>query len=338
MNSTTFARHAARLLSTLILISGTASADLLVLTNGDRITGQIKRIWDAEITIEPGYSDEFHVDLSAVSYIESTRELEIELIDGRVIDARLGGADAKGQQVFHTSSGTFSAPLVQLAELDEPVEALEWDTNIAISANLNRGNTESTTSKLRGDTTIRTDDHRHIAELTYFREDLAGVSTKEQDLFRYSYNWFFTDDWFFSADLSFERDPIVELESRVIVSAGIGRDIWDTPRRTLNVRLGAGGQTEDIGMVSEDSTVITWGLRFRQDFFGDDFGLFHNQSITLNISGRTNTSYKTSTGISYEITDLLSANVSLDYDYETDPVNFAKNEDIILLFGFGAEF
>ena len=37
--------------------------DVLVLKNGDRITGEISRIWDNEVTIEPEYSDEFQVDL-----------------------------------------------------------------------------------------------------------------------------------------------------------------------------------------------------------------------------------------------------------------------------------
>ena len=84
--------------------------------------------------------------------------------------------------------------------------------------------------------------------------------------------------------------------------------------------------------------VATWALRYRQDFFSDDVELFHNHSITSNISGRTNTSYKTSTGLSYEITDLLTTSLSLDFDYETDPVDAAENEDIALLFGLGLEF
>ena len=80
-------------------------------------------------------------------------------------------------------------------------------------------------------------------------------------------------------------------------------------------------------------------LRYSQDFFSDDFTLFHNQSIIPTISGRTNTSYRTSTGIRYEITDLLYANISLDYDYETEPVeDTTSNEDIVVLFGLGLEF
>ena len=65
-----------------ILVPVFASADVLYLKNGDRITGTIKRIWDDEVTIEPEYSDEFQVDLPLVERIESDRDFEIEMPDG----------------------------------------------------------------------------------------------------------------------------------------------------------------------------------------------------------------------------------------------------------------
>lgn len=344
MNNRTIASHFAWLLPALSLFSATAFADVLVLKNGDRITGDIKRIWDAEITIEPEYSDEFDVEVSAVAHIESARELEIVLDDGSTMNAKFSGADAQGKQTVHAASGTVSVPLAQLFEVNEPEEAFEWDSNVEVSANVSKGNTDSVTAKVRADTTVKINDHRHIGEITFDRERLTQIatgeqiSTKEQDLFKYSYNWLFSDAWFFSADLTFERDPIILLDSRVITSAGLGRDIWDTPRRTLNVILGAGRQFEKIDSASTDSGVVTWSLRFRQDFFSEDVELFHNQDITTNVTGRTNTSYKTSTGLGYELTDLLSARMTLDYDYETRPVESAANEDITFLLGINAEF
>ncbi|NIP68910.1 MAG: hypothetical protein GTO04_06930, partial [Planctomycetales bacterium] len=52
-----------------LLFCTTALADQLILINGDRITGTISRVWDAEITIEPDYADEFKVEISAVKSI-----------------------------------------------------------------------------------------------------------------------------------------------------------------------------------------------------------------------------------------------------------------------------
>ena len=335
----------------LLFCCSSTYADVLVLKNGDRITGDIKRIWDSEVSIEPEYSDEFDVDISVVEYIESDREFEIDLSDGRSLVASFVGVDTDGNQIVKYGDESVSVPLAELFELDEPEEEFEWESNVELAGDVNKGNTDTSNTKLRADTTVRFNDHRHIGEITFFREELADVQTKEQDLLKYSYNWLFTDPWFLSADLTFERDPIIQLDSRVIMSVGIGRDIWDTPRRTLNVKLGAGYQTEEIIILpsigpqqeeiitaTTDSAVMTWTLRYRQDFLSDDVELFHNQTITSNISGRTNTSYKTTTGLSYEITDLLSANISLDFDYETNPVDAVENEDIALLFGLAAEF
>jgi hypothetical protein len=90
--------------------------------------------------------------------------------------------------------------------------------------------------------------------------------------------------------------------------------------------------------MSEDSTVATWALRYEQDVFSGDLDIFHKHSITHNIAGRTNTSFKTSTGLRYEITDLLYANLTLDYNYETGPADAIENEDATFLIGNGAEF
>ena len=178
----------------------------------------------------------------------------------------------------------------------------------------------------------------------FFREEQNDITSQEQDRFTYNYNWLYADPWFFNAGLNYERDPIVQLDRRVIVSAGIGHDIWNTPRKFLTAQLGLGYQNEDIANESTDSSVAVWDLRFRHDFLGDDMEIFHNHTIRSNLSGRTNTSFRTSTGVSYEITDLLYASVSLDFDYDTDPAEPAdptqtvENEDLALMFGLGLEF
>ena len=321
-----------------LLIGQGATADVLTLKNGDRITGDVKRIWDSEITIEPEYSHEFKVDMRAVDHIESERKFEIELEDGRSIVGKFAGMDSSGNQVVTAGEETFSAPLSDFIELNEPEKDFDWESNVEFSAALNSGHTDSNNTKLKANATVKFPDHRHIGEVTYFREEQSGVATQEQDLFKYDYNWLFRDPWFFSAKLSFERHPIMELQSRVILSVGIGCDIWSTPRKELSVQLGAGAQTEEIGLITTESGVMTWSLRCRQGFLSDDLELYHNNSITSNVSGRTNTSYKTTIGLRFKITDLLYANFSVDYDYETHPVDTAENEDVALLVGVGLGF
>lgn len=322
----------------IVPIGQSAIADVLIFKNGDRITGEISRIWDGEVTIEPEYSDKFKVDISVLAHIESGREFEIEFSNGTNMLAKFDGIDSDGNQRIVAGAMTVEVPLAEIFELDEPEKTFKWDSNVELSATFNSGNTDSSNSVLRADTTLRYSDHRHIGEFSLANESLAGSTTKDKTLLKYNYNWLFRDPWFLSTQLSFEQDPIIQLDQRIILSVGIGRDIWFNPRRELSMQLGVGGQTEHISSINTDSTVVTWALRYRQEFFADNLELYHNHSVTANISGRTNTSFKTTTGLRFEVTDLLYATLSLDYDYETDPVDGAQNEDTALLLGLGLEF
>jgi len=321
-----------------LVAAHSAAGDVLVLKNGDRITGTIKQIWDDEVAIEPEYADEFTVDLEVVEYIESERDFELEFYDGRKVLAKFPGAGDGEQQLMAIDDQQESIALADILELDEPAKDFDWESHIDFSATLNSGNTDSKTTQLRADSEIEIPNHRHYMQFTSSREELDSVTTQDRNLLSYNYNWIFNDPWFFAAKASYERDPIIELDSRVIVSGGLGRDIFNTPRRFLSMQLGLGAQSEKIGGVQDENSVVVWSLRYRQDVLSDDLEIFHNHSIVENLEGRDNTSFKTSTGLRYAITDLLYANVTLNYDYETDPVDLATNEDIAFLVGLGAEF
>ena len=315
-----------------------AVADVLYLKNGDQITGTIKRIWDGEISIEPAYSDEFQVDLPMVERIESDRDFEIEMPDGSDIVAKMQGVDNEGNQILVVDGEPVAVALGALREVDEPEDYSDWEVLVDYSFSLNEGNTESLNSRLAGEGMIKLGDHRHIGTVTQVNEEQDKATTKEQTVLTYSYNWLFADPWFFGALGQLERDPIRQLEHRITASAGIGRDIWNEPDRFLTGQLGLGLTDEEIGLEKQTSTVAAWTLRFRHEFFSEDFEVFHNHSIVHTIDGRDNTVIKTSTGIRYEITDLLYTNVSLDWDHETEPAGTAEKTDTLFVVGAGLEF
>lgn len=335
--------HYRMFISAFLLFCGLpAVADVVVMKNGDRITGEIQSIWDKDIVIEPALDDDVNVTLGFVdvAYIESDREFEIELTNGEEAIAKFPGADADGRQLIEIDGAVKSIGLDDLYEVDEIEDYFDWESHIDFNATIQKGNTDSLNTKLYADTNLKLGDHRHIADLTFIREEQDSITTAEQDLFRYNYNWLFDDPWFLGASLSFERDPIKELDRRYIVGATIGRDFIKTPRTTLSGQLGAGYLTEENTLgEAQQSMVALWILRFRKDLFSEDLELYHDHSINSYLTGRTNTVIKTTTGARYEITDLLYANISLDYDYETEPaVATAENDDLRLVLGLGVEF
>lgn len=325
------------ILTMLFLHTTAAIADRLVMKNGDVITGNISQVADGEVLIEPAYADEFAVDLAEVVSIETDDTFEVELTDGTTLDAKFA-VDPDGGQAVMVDDEIRRVDLVNLSEATEPEDWYDRTSHIDLNATWNDGNTDSKNTLLYADTSLKFGDHRHFADLTFRRDETEGDKTKEQDLFRYQYNWMFNDPWYTGANFSWERDPIRELDHRYTLGAVIGRDIFDDSNRFLTFSVGVGWSDEEIGGESESGTVGLWTLRYEHDFLGGDLTLFHDDSIQYQFYGVNNTILKSNTGFRFDIIADVYANVSLRYDWESDPAPGAEDFDTTLVVGVGAEF
>lgn len=326
------------LILAILAVSTEVSADVVVMRNGDRITGEINQIWGSDVSIEPAYSDEFDIDLVEVAYIESDREFDLTLADGREVRAQLRGAGDDATQIVVYDGETHNVAVTELSQVQEIDEYFDWESHIDWNSTVSQGNTESEIVRLSADATVTVGDHRHIATLVIADEEAAGVKTKDQDWLSYTYNWLFSDRWFLGAGASYETDPIRQLEHRRILGAGLGRDIWDFPDRTMNFEFGLGSLDESLGGVQETNTTAYWKFRLDYDVSGTDLEVYHHHEINSYVSGRDNVFAKSSTGLRYEISDLLYLTMSYNADYESDPAPGTEEEDSTWVIGAGFEF
>lgn len=125
-----------------VLVGAEAYGDVVYMNNGDRITGDIKRVWDNELFVETPYADEFPISLDAVARIESDDPFEIELRDHSEITGRFG-VDESGAMVLITETGTRPFSPMGIEELSEPEERFDWDARSDFSYRATRGNTET---------------------------------------------------------------------------------------------------------------------------------------------------------------------------------------------------
>ena len=97
------------------VLSAPAMADQLTMKHGDVITGEIEKIEDGELFIEPAYGSEFSVDLAEIASIEADQVFEIELENGDKVEATFaGGAD--GNQTI--AAEMLGPPELELPQLD----------------------------------------------------------------------------------------------------------------------------------------------------------------------------------------------------------------------------
>lgn len=323
-------------LVTLVMASGSVRPDVVLMNNGDRITGDIKKVWDEELFIEPAYGDEFSVDLAAVASITSDRTFEIELRDHREI-VGIPTTDAEGNPVLVTDGQARPFPVTEIEELGEPEDYFDWELRTDFAANVSRGNSDTTNWRSYNFGMAKVGDHRHRLEIILERQQKDGDTSKEQDEIIYGYNWLYAEDWFLIVNASWRRDPQRDLDARWLIGGGPGFQIWDDAYRTFQVGLTGDAVFEEIGGQKEESFAPRWGMRFAHDLLGGDVEFFHNHNIWTYVSGRDNNVFETSTGFRYEITDDIYVNLQVNFNYETDPAANAENQDVAYLVGIGVE-
>jgi len=322
----------------LLFFSVHSFADVIYLKNGDRITGEIKKIWDESVSIEPAYSDEFDVDLDDIASMETDKPFDIELYNGKQGDYKIVRSDNEGEIILKDDAEEIVLSLADMKRVEEIEDFYEWEARLDMSQSLSRGNTDSFTANINGNLEMKWGDHRTLYTLSTIREELDGSKVKEKDRVNASYNWFFNDPWFFAVNLNVERDPIVFLDSRVSVNPAVGYDIFDDPDLFLSIQAGGGYQSEEIDGVTETGSLLDWRLRYSQDFFNGDLELFHNHQMYKNLSGRENLVFNSVTGVRYDITDDIYINAQLNYDTDSQPSDNTVSDDLTILFGAGIEF
>ena len=323
---------------TAVVLSAPAFGDQLKMKNGDVITGEVKKIEDGELFIEPTYGSEFSVDLAEIASVEADQAFEIELESGEKIEATFAGGE-NGTQTVIVDGSPVTVAMTDFAEATEPEDWYDRVSHVDVNITESSGNTDSSNWLIFADTALKLGDHRHLGELTFTREKIDGEYTKKQDLFNYNYNWLFSGPWYLGGMFTYERDPIKELDHRYTTGVTLGRDIFNDSDTFLTMSVGAGWSEEEFfGQPKDSGGVALWNLRYTQDFRDGDFAFYHNHNINYQLYGNENMIFKSNTGVQFDLIEDIYAKISLRYDYETEPAEGAQNEDTTFAIGIGAEF
>lgn len=320
----------------LLLLPMSALADVIYLTNGDRITGEIVRVMNEEITIDPEYGGEYEVKFEHILKVESDRTMDVELFDGTRGAFRFDEGEEPGQLMLISSVMTTN---IELSELKQAVEFKDfnWTTKLDLTSSFSRGNTDSQSITFQGNSRFLRGNLRYVSDLSMVREEQDGDSIKEQDRFRVGYNYIWKNNWYAALDATVERDPIAQLDLRTSLNPAIGYDIWDEPNKYFSVQLGAGYASEESDFGDTSGGNIDFRLNLSYDISRLDLEVFHFQHIYRNLTGRKNTVFNTRTGLRYEITDDIYINIQADYDYDLDPQVDTDERDFTFLIGAGVE-
>jgi len=324
----------AMLCAALLFAGSVLAADVVLMKNGDRITGTVKKIWDGKVHIAPPYAGEIALELDKVKTINARRDFEFELWSGEKFTGQFG-VDAQGRQILVRDGKAEPLDLARVEELAEPKTPFEWSARADLNADSSSGNSEATNVLAQAHGMVRFGDHRHEGNFAIDYQTKDGTEAKNQLDLGYDYNWLFAEHWFFTGSAAYARDPLADLEQRMTLGAGLGYQFYDDAHRFFKVSLGPAYVHEELGGSTTNTGAAQWKLNFRHKFYRKKFEFFHRHDFLAYTGGTKNQVFNSSTGLRMDIVDGLYTNLQFDYDHESKPAAGKKSTDTRVLLGVG---
>ena len=314
-----------------------AGEDRVLLRNGDRISGEIERIWDGELIIDTPYADDVAIDLDAIVQIESAQEFEIELLDRSKLTGRIV-LNENGEQQFESARQRVVLAPQQIAELEQVDDGeLSWMLRSDFSLSGSGGNSDTRALMWQAAGDVEFDEQRHQATARIDRVEQDGRATRDQTRASYLYSLFLTDQWFLAGGIGYERDPERDLDYRVMPGLGVGYQFYEDADRLLEVDVSMVGIRESLAENTEESLSARWQLRYQRELFDGDIEFYHEHRIWSYLTGRDNNAVETVTGFRWDVWNDVYLNAQFDWDWESDPAQGADKTDTRYLIGFGLE-
>ena len=331
----------------LIMLSSSSQADEVLLTNGDRLTGQVDKITEGKLYFLSDLAGSVTIDMINVKTFTTERTVKIVLTDGtetsrQILGSTVGNVELAAEELTKAQS----IKLTDIAAVNPPKkEPPKWHGNVSVGWTSAHGNTNSETIQASANASLRREEDRIVLAADYGKAEQEDPDTGEEET---TEDWWKTKgkyDYFFSKKLygflegRYETDKVAELESRFIKGIGAGYQWVESDVMNFSTEAGLAHLSERFdnktGNNNELSAQI--GYHFDRKFTGQI--KFINDLTYYPSIGEFSDYYLTTTSeLRAQFTEKMFANLKAIFDYDTSPAEGKGNTDVKYIAGVGWNF
>lgn len=310
--------------SALAAAGGVASADEVVLRNGDRLSGTVLHVGDDKLKFRTPYAGEIELDW---------REVAAVTTDGPVRVVRRGESEA---QKIRLGPGVPLADIVYVnPEPHESGLGTTYRAHASLAASYVRGNAQSDRFYADGELTARARLYRYTLSGRVERRSEPPQETNVAWLARADFDRFLTrEKRFVYARTSLEHDRLKDIERRATLGGGYGVQLIDKPSASVSLRGGIDYVSVER-TTGDDEAYPALGWAFKAD--GSPWGwrarLFHEDEGFWDLEDTRQLFIRTRTGLRLPLVERVSATAQLNLDWERQPAPGRKATDTTLLLG-----
>jgi putative salt-induced outer membrane protein YdiY len=316
-----------------------AHADTLVLDNGDRLSGTIRRYESGRYEIETPYAGTVRVDADRVVSVAMDAEVTLVMEDRSRRVGRLAVED--GRMTVQRNADVPAIPvdrdaLVTITPGGEPEDHWRYSGRIALGASDTAGNSVMRRANVDSELIARRDFDRVTLNGRGNQATQRGTDTEANATAGLKYDRFVSKRWYAYGGATLEHDQLKSLRLRRTFGAGSGYQVLDSPRTALALEGGLDRVLTDLfGAADEQTVAARIAIRFDHWLVEDRAQFFHYEQNYLSVDSLGKSFLRTQTGLRLPINRRLSANVQLNVDWAGDPAPGRQRTDRTLVFSIG---
>ena len=318
-----------------LLISNPAIAaktDVIVLINGDRVTGEVKSLEFGVLRYSTDSMGTVNIDWEDVISLTSDQSMQVELDSGTRYFGNLHQPDAPG--LIHVSRGENVEALSKSSVVRlTPIETSErligrFEGSVGVSLDADKGS-EVSTSRLSADIGYRSREFFVGLDLSSTITDQTGLETTERNSIALNYQRFKNDRWYTDWVVSAERNDALGIDGRFTIGGGLGRYVIQSNSNQLSLLAGLNATRENL--TGDDSAETNGEAKFTLNYLHRSISPDTDWSFSVEVYPRLDdlSSIRGESELTFsrEFIDDLFFDISLFYSFVSEITTEADNTD-----------
>lgn len=309
---------------------------VVVLKNGDRITGRIVKMENMRLEIDVPSAGIIKLKWGDVQSLTTERPMSIKLYGE--IDMPEDSGQRKVDRIILNTLGEDG--LIKL----EDVRMINFAENdyrgyLSIGGNRSSGNSETQALNISGNLMYRLAERRYLVQGKYNRGQAGEVNTANNAAATIQYDHYMVRRVSVGGFNLAETDQFQNLSLRNTGGLLLGYDLLDRQHHTLYIGAGPAGVYQDFTTTPTTFTPSgTWALRYEFMFRGDDVILFHKHQGFQDVGHGSAMRVNADQGIRVRLIGNWRMNFEFDLRYNSRPVDDRKQTDTTMILGFSYDF
>ncbi len=320
-----------------------AKTDVVILENGDHITGEVKKLENGILTFSTDFMGTISIEWPHVRSLSSSQHFEIITNDGKKFFGTFGEADEEGNLTFIGTITDFSFKPIQIVDIKPIGET--WKDRIDASINLGYSFTKAQSVQQLNLSAYLTARKQGVistlsaSTIINSREDSPTTSRGDVEIRRDRV--LKRPGWFYSLFAKGQENQELGLNLRISAGSGLGKYLILTNRTMFNLMAGLNITREDYEE-SEITENIELQLGLRYDFFlfdDPETDIVVDWKVLPSLSEWGRVRSELSARLMHEIINDLTVNLELSASYDSrPPENTTEKTDYSIVTSVGWKY